>query len=49
MLSTTSSKYARLWAAVVIVTLLSMLLVAFVTALESAVLAKYAPDRLAER
>lgn len=49
LLSTTSSKYARLWAAVVIVTLLSMLLVAFVTALESAVLAKYAPDRLAER
>ena len=49
LLSTTSSKYARLWAAVVIVTLLSMLLVAFVTALESVVLAKYAPDRLAER
>jgi ABC-type nitrate/sulfonate/bicarbonate transport system permease component len=49
LLSTTSSKYARLWAAVVVVTLLSMLLVAVVTAIESIVLARFAPDRLAER
>lgn len=49
LLSTTSSKYARLWAAVVVVTLLSMLLVALVTALESVVLARFAPERLGER
>jgi ABC-type nitrate/sulfonate/bicarbonate transport system permease component len=49
LLSTTSSKYARLWAAVVIVTLLSMLLVAIVTAIESVVLARFAPERLADR
>ncbi len=49
LLSTTSSKYARLWAAVVVVTLLSMLLVALVTAIESVVLARFAPERLGER
>lgn len=49
LLSTTSSKYARLWAAVVVVTLLSMLLVALVTAVESVVLARFAPERLGER
>lgn len=49
LLSTTSSKYARLWAAVVIVALLSMLLVALVTAIESVVLARFAPERLSDR
>jgi len=49
LLSTTSGKYNRLWAAVVIVTLLSMLLAALINTAEGIVLARYAPDRLSER
>jgi ABC-type nitrate/sulfonate/bicarbonate transport system permease component len=45
--STTSSNYARLWAAVVIVTLLSMLLVAAVNALEEVVIARFGDPSIA--
>jgi sulfonate transport system permease protein len=44
--STTTSNYARLWAAVVIVTVLSMALAAAIGGMEKLVLARFAPDRL---
>jgi len=46
VLSTTSAQYSRLWAAVVVVTVASVLLAAVVSAVEQVVLARYAPDRL---
>jgi ABC-type nitrate/sulfonate/bicarbonate transport system permease component len=47
VLSTITAEYAKLWAAVVIVTVASILLAAVVTALEQVALARWAPDRLA--
>ncbi|MDQ3294802.1 MAG: ABC transporter permease subunit, partial [Actinomycetota bacterium] len=44
--STITAKYVQLWAAVVIVTVLSVLFAAVVSALEQAVYARYAPDRV---
>ncbi len=45
-LSTITAEYVKLWAAVVVVTLVSVLFAAVVSALETAVFARYAPDRL---
>jgi ABC-type nitrate/sulfonate/bicarbonate transport system permease component len=47
--STTSSNYNRLWAGVVIVTFLSMILAAVISAFENLALARFAPDRLTAR
>lgn len=47
VLSTTSSQYSRLWAAVVLVTLSSVLVVAVIDAFESIAVGRYAPDRSA--
>ena len=46
-LSTITAEFAKLWAAVVIVTVVSVLFAAVVTALEQVTLARWAPDRLA--
>ena len=46
-LSTITAEFAKLWAAVVIVTVVSVLFAAVVTALEQVALARWAPDRLA--
>lgn len=45
-LSTITAEYVKLWAAVVVVTLVSVLFAAVVSALETAVLARFAPERL---
>lgn len=45
--STITAQYAKLWAAVVIVTVLSMIFAAVVTSLEQVAYARWAPDRLA--
>ena len=47
VLSTTSSQYSRLWAAVVLVTLSSVLVVAVIDAFEAIAVGRYAPDRSA--
>lgn len=47
VLSTTSSQYSRLWAAVVLVTLSSVVVVAVIDAVESIAVGRYAPDRAA--
>lgn len=46
VLSTVTAEYTKLWAAVVIVTVSSVLFAAIVSAAEQVVLARYAPDRL---
>jgi len=46
-LSTITAEFAKLWAAVVIVTVVSVLFAAVVTALEQVALARWAPERLA--
>ena len=45
-LSTITAEFAKLWAAVVIVTVVSVLFAAVVTALEQVALARWAPDRV---
>jgi ABC-type nitrate/sulfonate/bicarbonate transport system permease component len=45
--STITAQYAKLWAAVVIVTVISMIFAAVVTSLEQVAYARWAPDRLA--
>jgi ABC-type nitrate/sulfonate/bicarbonate transport system permease component len=45
--STITAQYAKLWAAVVIVTVISMAFAAVVTSLEQVAYARWAPDRLA--
>lgn len=47
VLSTTSSQYSRLWAAVALVTVSSVLVVAVIDAFESIAVGRYAPDRAA--
>lgn len=47
VLSTTSSQYSRLWAAVALVTLSSVLVVAVIDAFEAIAVGRYAPDRSA--
>lgn len=47
VLSTTSSQYSRLWAAVGLVTLSSVVVVAVIDAVESIAVGHYAPDRAA--
>lgn len=47
VLSTTSSQYSRLWAAVALVTLSSVLVVAVIDAFETIAVGRYAPDRSA--
>lgn len=47
VLSTTSSQYSRLWAAVALVTLSSVVVVAVIDAVESIAVGRYAPDRAA--
>ncbi len=44
--STITAEYVKLWAAVVVVTVVSILFAAIVTMVEQVVLARYAPDRL---
>lgn len=44
--STITAEYVKLWAAVVIVTVVSIVFAALVTMVEQVVLARYAPDRL---
>lgn len=44
--STITAEYVKLWAAVVIVTVVSIVFAAVVTIVEQVVLARYAPDRL---
>lgn len=44
--STITAEYVKLWAAVVVVTVVSILFAAVVTIVEQVVLARYAPDRL---
>ena len=46
-LSTITAEFAKLWAAVVIVTVVSVLFAAVVSALEQVTLARWAPERLA--
>lgn len=45
VLSTTSSQYSRLWAAVALVTVGSVVVVAVIDALETMAVARFAPDR----
>lgn len=45
--STITAQYAQLWAAVVVVTVASIVFAALVSVVEQPVLARYAPDRLA--
>jgi len=47
VLSTTSSQYSRLWAAVALVTVSSVVVVAVIDALETIAVGRYAPDRVA--
>ena len=44
-LSTITAEFSKLWAAVVIVTVVSVLFAAVVTALEQVTLARWAPER----
>ena len=44
--STITAQYAQLWAAVVVVTVASIVFAALVSIAEQPVLARYAPDRL---
>lgn len=48
-LSTITAEFAKLWAAVVIVTVVSVLFAAVITALEQVALARWAPERLSSR